>query len=185
MDPIGPDRRKVANIADGQFKPFLTDDGQPDGEVLQVNGGKRGYGFQKIYDVAWSDDRKPGDDGELPPVGNTVDIAKATYTNDIGATQLSAVWTDPDFDPVQHAVYYVRVIEIPTPRWSTYDAVKLGVAPPAEVPATIQERAWTSPIWYTPDPSLVEKLKFYPGLQEKLPPGGGFHPGSMQPKKDS
>ena len=131
---------------------------------------KRGYGFQKIYDVAWSDNRKPdAKTGKLPPVGNTVDIKTAKYTNDIGDTQLSAVWTDPDFDPSQHAMYYARVIEIPTPRWSTYDAVELGVEPPKEVPATIQERAWASPIWYTPDASLVKKLNFYPGLQERLP----------------
>ena len=142
----------------------------------------RGYGFEKIHDVVWSDDREPGKNGKLPAVGNTVDIKKATYTNDIGATQLRAVWSDPDFDPAQHAVYYARVIEIPTPRWSTYDAAKLGVAPPAEVPATIQERAFASPIWYTPDPSLVKKLDFYPGLQEELPPSGGFHPGSLAPK---
>ena len=110
-----------------------------------------GYPREKIYDVAWSDDRKPdATTGKLPPVGNTVDIKKATYSNDIGATQLSAVWTDPDFDPAVRTLYYVRVLEIPTPRWSTYDAVKLGVAPPAEVPATIQERAYSSPIWYTP-----------------------------------
>ena len=131
----------------------------------------RGYGFQKIYDVIWSDqDTRQIDEtsGKLTPVGNTVDIAEATYTNDIGATQLRATWTDPDFDPAQHAVYYVRVLEIPTPRWSTYDAKLLGVEPPAGVQATIQERAFTSPIWYTPDPSLVNRLDFYPGLQERL-----------------
>ncbi|MDH3716852.1 MAG: DUF3604 domain-containing protein [Planctomycetota bacterium] len=147
---------------------------------------KRGYGFQKIYDVVWSDKdtRSIGEDGKLTPVGNTVDVKTASYSNDsIGSNQLHAVWTDPDFDPVQHAVYYARVIEIPTPRWSTYDAVKLGVEPPPNVPAAIQERAWTSPIWYTPDPSLVKRLDFYPGLQEKLPPSGGFHPGSLHPKK--
>jgi hypothetical protein len=110
-----------------------------------------GYPKEKIYDVAWSDERKVDPNtGKLPPVGNTVDIKTAKYTNDIGDSQLSAVWTDPDFDPKIKAVYYVRVLEIPTPRWSTYDAVKLGVKPPAEVPATIQERAYSSPIWYTP-----------------------------------
>lgn len=107
---------------------------------------------EKIYNVAWSDDRKmDSKTGKLPPVGNTVNIKKATYTNKIGDSQLSAVWTDPDFDPNQKAAYYVRVLEIPTPRWSTYDAVKLGVEPLKEVPATIQERAWSSPIWYTPN----------------------------------
>ena len=140
---------------------------------------KRGYGFQKIYNVIWSDQNKRQIDektGKLPAVGNTVNVAEASYTNDIGATQLRAVWTDPDFDPSQHAVYYARVIEIPTPRWSTYDAKKLGVEPPADVPATIQERAWSSPIWYTPAPELVMRLDFYPGLQEKLPASGfGLH----------
>jgi hypothetical protein len=106
---------------------------------------------EKIYDVAWSDNRKHDPaTGKLPPVGNTVDVKTATYTNDIGSTQLSAVWTDPEFDPSQRAVYYVRTLEISTPRWSTHDAVKLGVAPPSKVPATLQERAWSSPIWYTP-----------------------------------
>lgn len=115
-----------------------------------------GFPKEKIYDVAWSDDRKPDPQtGKLPPVGNTVDIKTAKYTNDIGDTQLSAVWTDPDFDPTMKAVYYVRVLEIPTPRWSTYDAAKLGVAPPAEVPATIQERAYSSPIWYTPEKKVA------------------------------
>ena len=111
-----------------------------------------GLPMEKIYDVAWSDERKPDPaTGKLPPVGNTVDASKASYTNDIGATQLSAVWTDPEFDPGNLAAYYVRVLEIPTPRWSTYDAVKLGVKPPAGIPLSIQERAWSSPIWYTPE----------------------------------
>ena len=133
---------------------------------------KRGYGFQKIYDVAWSDGREKLENGKLPPVGNTVDIAKATYTNSIGDNELSAVWTDPDFNPADNAVYYARVIEIPTPRWSTYDAAELGVPVPKEVDATIQERAWSSPIWYTAGPKDAKKLDFYPGLEERLPPSG-------------
>ena len=104
---------------------------------------------EKIYDVALSDDRKVDpNSGKVSAVGNTVDLKTATYTNSIGDTELNAMWTDPDFDAGQNAVYYVRVLEIPTPRWSTYDAVKLGLPPSDMVPATIQERAWTSPIWY-------------------------------------
>jgi len=109
-----------------------------------------GETHEAIYDVALSDDREPDKQGRIPPVGNTVDIEKATYTNSIGASQLQAAWTDSDFDPTLPAVYYVRVLEIPTPRWSTYDAAKLGVATPEDLPTSIQERAWTSPIWYTP-----------------------------------
>jgi len=128
---------------------------------------ENGYPQEKIYDVAWSDNRKPDSKaGKLPPVGNTVNIKEATFTNDIGDTQLSATWTDPDFKPEHHAVYYVRVIEIPTPRWSTYDAKALGIDPPEGVPAAIQERAWSSPIWYTPDPKLVKKAPAYPHLHQ-------------------
>ncbi len=100
--------------------------------------------------MAWSDERKPGADGKLPPVGNTVDAENATWTNTIGAPELITVWTDPDFDPKLRAVYYARVIEIPTPRWTTYDAKYFGVEVPEGVPMTTQERAYTSPIWYTP-----------------------------------
>jgi hypothetical protein len=105
---------------------------------------------ERIVDVVWSGDRRPGPDGRLPDVGSTVDLATATYTNGIGATELSGHWTDDAFDPAAHAVYYVRVIEIPTPRWTTYDAVRNGLPLLDGVPATIQERAWTSPIWYAP-----------------------------------
>jgi hypothetical protein len=83
-------------------------------------------------------------------VGNTVDVANASYTNDIGAAELMTTWTDPDFDPAVPAVYYARVLQIPTPRWSTYDAKTLGVDVPEGLPTSIQERAWTSPIWYSP-----------------------------------
>jgi hypothetical protein len=86
----------------------------------------------------------------LPPIGSTVDIEKATYTNTIGAVELKTVWTDPEFDPSLHAFYYARVLEIPTPRWTTIQAAKLGIAPPDVVAPTLQERAWSSPIWYTP-----------------------------------
>jgi len=106
---------------------------------------------EKIVDVVWSGDRMPGADGKLPPVGNTVDLTTAKYTNTIGVPQLMGSWTDDDFDPAQHAFYYVRVLEIPTPRWSTYDAVRNGLPLLEDVPATIQERAWTSPIWYAPE----------------------------------
>jgi len=128
---------------------------------------ENGYPQEQVYDVAWSDDRKiDAKTGKLPSVGNSVDIANATYTNDIGDSQLSTVWTDPDFKPEHHAVYYVRVLEIPTPRWSTYDAKALGIDVPEGVPATIQERAWSSPIWYTPDAGLIKKAADYPQLYQ-------------------
>ena len=112
---------------------------------------KHGQSFEKVYDVVWSGDRKPDKwTGEVPPIQSTVDIDEATYTNSVGATELKTVWTDPDFDPSLHAFYYARVLEIPTPRWSTIQAKQLGIAPPDVVPATVQERAWSSPIWYTP-----------------------------------
>jgi len=105
---------------------------------------------EKVYDVAWSGDRSPGSDGKLPPVGNTVDVANATWTNTIGAPELITVWTDPDFDPKLPAVYYARVLEIPTPRWTAYEAKRFGITMPPEVPMITRERAYTSPIWYTP-----------------------------------
>ena len=111
---------------------------------------KAGEPQERIIDVVWSGDRAPGADGKLPPVGITVDVANARYTNDIGAPELIGHWTDPEFDPAQPALYYMRVIEIPTPRWTTYDAVRHGLPILEGVPATLQERAWTSPIWYTP-----------------------------------
>ncbi|WP_331371395.1 DUF3604 domain-containing protein [Sinorhizobium chiapasense] len=111
---------------------------------------KDGNLHEKVYDVAWSGDRKPGSDGKVPPVGNTVDEANATWTNTIGAPELSAVWTDPEFDATQSAFYYGRVIEIPTPRWTAYDAKRFGVRPLPGTSMTVTERAYTSPIWYTP-----------------------------------
>ena len=129
-DPIG------ANLDRYQIvKGWLTKDGKLE---------------EKIYDVAWSGNRKPGADGKLPAVGSTVDVANATYTNTIGAPELVAVWRDPQFDPAQRAFYYGRVIEIPTPRWTAYDAKRFGVKPLPGTAMTITERAYTSPIWYTP-----------------------------------
>ncbi len=105
---------------------------------------------EKVYDVAWSGDRQQGASGILSAVGNTVDATTASWTNTIGAAELGTVWTDPDFDPAQRAFYYVRVLEIPTPRWSTYDAFRFGIPIPDAAPVSTQERAYTSPIWYTP-----------------------------------
>ena len=112
---------------------------------------KKGKTHERIYDVAVSDGRKIRRDGRCKtPVGNTVDVASASYTNTIGDPFLAAHWTDPSFDPKQRAFYYVRVIEIPTPRWTAYDAVRFNVDMPKNIPMVHQERAYTSPIWYTP-----------------------------------
>jgi len=113
---------------------------------------------EKVYDVAWSGERKPDPKtGKLPPVGNTVDVANATWTNTIGSPELIAVWKDPAFDSGQRAFYYARVIEIPTPRWTAYDAKHFGIKMPPEVTMITQERAYTSPIWYTPGQSSAGK----------------------------
>ena len=105
---------------------------------------------EKVYDVAWSDNRNPDAKGKLPSVGNTVDIANATWTNTIGEPELFTVWKDPDFDAKQSAFYYARVIEIPTPRWTAYESEYYKIKMPKEVPMITTERAYTSPIWYTP-----------------------------------
>jgi len=105
---------------------------------------------EKVFDVVWSGDRKPGADGKLPLVGNTVDVANATWTNTIGTPELISVWTDPEFDPKVSAAYYARVLEIPTPRWTAYEAKRFGIKLKEEIPVVTVERAYTSPIWYTP-----------------------------------
>jgi hypothetical protein len=108
-----------------------------------------GNRHERVYDVAWSGEREPASDGRLPPVGSSVDLPTASYTNSLGSPALAASWTDPAFDPAQPAFYYARVLEIPTPRWTAYDATRYGSAPPGgEVPMVLQERAYTSPIWY-------------------------------------
>jgi hypothetical protein len=128
----------------------------PDGANLDriqiVKGWMNKFGktFEKVYDIVLSDDRQLGPDGKAPPVGDTVNIANASYTNTIGDALLFAHWIDPDFDPEEHAFYYVRVIEIPTPRWTAYDAKIFGIDMPEDMPMKLQERAYTSPIWYTP-----------------------------------
>lgn len=130
----------------------------PDGvnlDRVQIIKGwidKKGETHERIYDVAVSGHRKNDDDGRArEPVGSTVDIEKATYTNTIGAAILAGFWEDPDFDPRQNAFYYVRVLEIPTPRWTTVDAAFYDIERPSNVPATVQDRAYTSPIWYSPE----------------------------------
>lgn len=129
----------------------------PDGANLDrvqvIKGwlGTDGKTYEKIYEVVWAGDRKPDAAGKLPPVGNTVDVATATYANSIGAAQLIAHWTDPDFDPALKAVYYVRVLEIPTPRWTAFDQVRFKEKMPDNIPMSLQERAFSSPIWYSPN----------------------------------
>jgi len=119
-------------------------------QIIKVWLGDKNTRHEKVYDVVWSGDRQPGPDGKLPAVGNTVDVANATWTNTIGAPELITVWTDPDFDPSVPATYYARVLEIPTPRWTAYEAKRFGVKMSDKVPMTTQERAYTSPIWYSP-----------------------------------
>jgi len=153
--PMGGDLRKAPKSKVPNFLIRALRD--PDGanlDRIQVIKGwvdAKGETHERIYDVAVSGDRKIGDDGRArEPVGNTVDVDKASYTNTIGSTMLAAHWKDPEFDPKDHAFYYVRVLEIPTPRWTTFDAAFFNIKRPDNVPATIQDRAYTSPIWYTP-----------------------------------
>lgn len=119
-------------------------------QIIKSSLSIDGKPAEKIYEVVWSDDRELDQNGKLPAVGNTVDLTSATYTNTIGATELLGSWVDPDFDANAAAVYYIRVLEIPTPRWTTYDAVRSGLPLLEGVEHTIQERAWSSPIWYYP-----------------------------------
>ena len=111
---------------------------------------KDGKTVEKIYNIALSDDRKAYAYGKVPPVGYAVNVMKSRYSNAIGAPYLEAHRKNPAFNPAEHAFYYVRVLEIPTPRWTTYNSKIVGVKLPDEVSASIQERAYTSLIWYTP-----------------------------------
>jgi len=158
--PMGADLPKVAVGQAAKAAPTFLVAAMKDAQGgnldrIQIVKGwidKAGQPQEKIYNVVWSNaaQRKPGKDGKLPAVGDTVDVARATWTNTIGDGELVGVWKDPAFDPALRAFYYARVIEIPTPRWTAYDAVRFGVKMPPEVPMKHQERGWTSPIWYTP-----------------------------------
>ncbi len=151
--PMGGD----LSIATGKAPSFIISASKdPDGANLdraQIIKGWRsadGTTHEKIHDVVWAGDRKIGADGKLSPIGSTVNIKNASYDNSIGAPELFTIWTDPDFDPAQAAFYYVRVLEIPTPRWVAFDAKRLGADIPKNSGLVQQERAYTSPIWYTP-----------------------------------
>ncbi len=127
------------------------DDGNLDRiQIIKQWVDKSGQQHEKIINVAWSDERALDADGNLPAVKNTVDIADASFTNDVGNVTLQGVWSDEDYDPTVNSLYFVRVLQVPTPRWSTYDAKDLGIDVPEDLPATIQERAWSSPIWFEP-----------------------------------
>jgi hypothetical protein len=154
--PMGGDLRPgPAGRAPGFLVAALKDPIGANLDRIQIVKGwldARGEVHEKVFDAAWSGDRRPDPaTGKLPPVGNTVDVANATWTNSIGAPELIAVWNDPDFDPAQRSFYYARAIEIPTPRWTAYDAKRLGAEPLPDTRMTVTERAYTSPIWYTPD----------------------------------
>lgn len=152
--PMGGDLKAAPAGKAASFLIAATKD--PDGANLDrvqvVKGwlGADGKTHEKIYEVKWAGNRVPGANGKLPPIGNTVDVKAATYSNSIGASELITAWTDPDFDASQRAVYYVRVLEIPTPRWTAFDVLRFKSQMPPEVPMTLQERAFTSPIWYSP-----------------------------------
>jgi hypothetical protein len=152
--PMGGDLRKAPAGTSPTFlvRAVRDADGANLDRIQMIKGwlDVEGKTHEKVYDLAWSGDRKPGKDGKVPPVGNTVNVKDASYSNAIGSPYLQAHWRDPSFDSKQRAFYYVRVIEIPTPRWTTYDAKFFGTKPPAAAPTAIQDRAYTSPIWYSP-----------------------------------
>ncbi|MEQ9142982.1 MAG: DUF3604 domain-containing protein [Parvibaculaceae bacterium] len=153
--PMGGDLT-AAPTADASIRLLIRATRDPQGANLdrvQVIKGwldEEGATHEQVFDVAWSGERTADANGTLPAVGNTVDLSTGAFSNDIGAPELSTVWTDPDFDPSQKAFYYVRVLQIPTVRHSQLDGMALGIGTPYEGPATIQERAYSSPIWYKP-----------------------------------
>ncbi|RZL92811.1 MAG: DUF3604 domain-containing protein [Variovorax sp.] len=164
--PMGGDLPAANAKAPSFIVQALKDPDESNLDRIQIVKGwtRSGQTFEKIYDVAWSGSRKPDPaTGRVGKVGDTVNIKNASYSNTIGAVELKTVWTDPEFDPSLPAFYYARVLQIPTPRWSTYDAKTLATVPPSGVPATVQERAWTSPIWFTPTAEDAKSAK--PGGQ--------------------
>jgi len=114
---------------------------------------------EQVYNVAWVGDDRLQPDGTLLPIPNTVDLSTGLVDDSVGAGRLTAAWSDPDFDPTRSAFYYVRVLENPTCRWSTWDAVKAGVEPRPDLPKTLQERVWSSPIWYKNRVSPLQKIR--------------------------
>ncbi len=155
--PMGADLPPIPSSGKGTAPTFVVwavkDPTSANLDRIQIIKGwtQNGQSFEKIYDVAWSGDRQPDKwTRRVPAIQSSVDIEKATYTNSVGSVELKGVWSDPEFDVSLHAFYYGRVLEIPTPRWTLIQAVKSGLPPPDVVPLTGQERAWTSPIWYTP-----------------------------------
>ncbi len=152
--PMGGDLTQAPANISPRF--MVTASRDPEGANLDrvqiVKGWHEADGslHEKVYDVAWSGERQPDTKGKLPPVGNTVNVGEATWSNTIGAAELATVWTDPEFDPSERAFYYVRVLQIPTPRWTTYDEKYFRSRLKTDMPDSIQERAYTSPIWYTP-----------------------------------
>ncbi len=150
--PMGSDLGSIAAAPTFTVYAMKDADGANLDRIQLIKGwvDSDGKTHEEIINVAWSGDRKPDSKGLLPAVGNTVDLKTARYTNNIGAATLMGSWTDKNFDPEQHAFYYARALEIPTPRWSTYDAVRNSLPLLEDVAATIQERAWSSPIWYNP-----------------------------------
>jgi len=153
--PMGGDLTQGPESAAPSFLIAAAKD--PDGANLDrvqvIKGWQDANGVlqEQVYDVAWSEGRViNAKTGKLEAVGSTVDVKTATYLNTIGATDLATFWQDPDFDASERAFYYVRVLEIPRPRWTTVDAAYFGVELPDDAPRSVQDRAYTSPIWYTP-----------------------------------
>ena len=176
--PMGGDL--AARPADAKAPTFLVwaikDPNSGNLDRIQIVKGwsRNGQTLEKVYDVVWSGARKPDPKtGKVPPVGNTVDVTTGTYQNTIGAADLAGRWTDPEFDPALRAFYYVRALEIPTPRWNVFDAIRLGIAPPANLPTTLQERAFSSPIWYTPTAAELGKAREAATTVESVQAQGG------------